>query len=66
MLNKEKLEQLSGEELERFYQEKKLELDNKIAKNRRGRGPLVRKVDEKQKEVENLKNQISDILEENP
>ena len=66
MLTREKLEQLSEEELETLYQQKKTELEQKLGKNRRIRGMLSRKVDEKQKNVENLKNQISELLEANP
>ena len=45
---------------------KKAEYNQKVAKNRRVRGILSRKIDEKQKSVENLKNRISDLLETNP
>jgi predicted nucleic acid-binding Zn-ribbon protein len=66
LLTREKLEQLSENELEDLYQKKRAEYDQKIAKNRRVRGLLARKVDEKQKKVEDIKNQISGFLEENP
>ena len=66
MLPREKLEQLSEEELENLYQQKKTELEQKLGKSRRIRGMLSKKVDEKQKNVENLKNQISELLEANP
>jgi regulator of replication initiation timing len=65
-LIREKLEQLSEEELETLYQQKKAEYDKKLGMNRRIRGMLSRKVDEKQKRIENLKNQISEVLKANP
>ncbi|MFX1285969.1 MAG: hypothetical protein ACFFB5_20165 [Promethearchaeota archaeon] len=66
MLTREKLERMSEEELETLYQQKKAEFDQKVGKNRRVRGLLSRKLDEKQNSVANLKNQISDLLEANP
>lgn len=65
-MTREKLEQLSEEELETLYQQKKTEYNQKIAKNRRVRGILSRKVDEKQERVQTLKNQISALLDANP
>ena len=66
LLTREKLSQLSEEELEKHYQEKKEEFELKISKNRRIRGILSRKVDEKQKTVTNLKNDIEDFLSSHP
>ena len=66
LLTREKLEQLSEEELKTLYQQRKTELEQKLGKNRRIRGMLSRKVDERQKNVENLKNQISETLQANP
>ena len=66
MLTRENLSQLSEEELERLYQEKKAEYEQKIAKNRRIRGILSRKVNEKQNSADNLKKEINDLLQSHP
>ncbi|MFW9905725.1 MAG: hypothetical protein ACFFFH_15435 [Candidatus Thorarchaeota archaeon] len=66
MLTREELEQLTEEELEALYQQKKGEYDQKVAKNRRIRGLLSRKVDERQNSVKNLKKKIDDLLVSHP
>ena len=62
MSTRDNLSQLSEEELEKLYQEKKAEYDQKMSKNRRIRGILLRKINEKQESVNNLKKEIDDII----
>jgi len=66
LLTREKLSQLSEEELENLYQEKKAKYDQKMSKNRRIRGMLSKKVDEKQKNVNKRKKEINDLLADHP
>ncbi|UCG01149.1 MAG: hypothetical protein JSW11_16215 [Candidatus Heimdallarchaeota archaeon] len=66
MSTRDKLSQLSDDELEKIYQEKKAEYDQKILKNRRIRGILSRKINEKQKSVENLRKEADDFLTSHP
>ncbi|MFX0124409.1 MAG: hypothetical protein ACFFAE_12275 [Candidatus Hodarchaeota archaeon] len=66
MLTRDNLSQLSEEELEKLYREKKAEYDQKISKNRRIRGILSRKISEKQKNVDDLKKEIDNILLSHP
>ena len=66
MSTRDNLSQLSGEELERLYQERKAEYEQKTAKNRRIRGILSRKVNEKQNSVDSLKKEINDFLTSHP
>lgn len=66
MLTREELEQLTEEELEALYQQKKDEYDQKVAKNRRIRGLLSRKVDERQNSVNDLKKKIDDLFVSHP
>ncbi|MFX1507926.1 MAG: hypothetical protein ACFFDC_17705 [Promethearchaeota archaeon] len=66
MTTRDILSQLSEEELERLYQDKKAEYEKKIAKNRRIRGILSRKVNDKQNSVDNLKKEIHDLLQSHP
>ncbi len=66
LLTKDKLNQLSEEELEKLYQQKKADYDQKIAKNRRIRGLLQRKLDSKTEIVNNLQNKIDDFLAAHP
>lgn len=66
MLTREKLSQLSEEELEKLYQEKKAEYDQKMSKNRRIRGMMSRKVDEKQKTVTKIQKENNEIFAAHP
>ena len=66
LLTREKLTQLSEEELENLYQQKKAEYDQKIAKNRRIRGLLQRKLDSKSEIVMDIQKKIDDLLVAHP
>ncbi len=66
LLTRDKLNQLSDEELEKLYQQKKAGYDQKIAKNRRIRGLLQRKLDSKSEIVNNLQKKIDDFLAAHP
>lgn len=66
MSTKDNLSQLSEEELEKLYQDKKSEYDQKLAKNRRIRGILSRKINEKRQTVNNLTKEIDDFLASHP
>ncbi|MFX0013950.1 MAG: hypothetical protein ACFFB2_12805 [Promethearchaeota archaeon] len=66
MQTRENLSQLSENELEKLYQEKKEEFDQRLTKNRRIRGILSRKIDEKQKIVTSLNNEIEDFFASHP
>ncbi|MFX1516743.1 MAG: hypothetical protein ACFFC6_10560 [Promethearchaeota archaeon] len=66
MSTRDNLSQLSEEELERLYQEKQADCEQKKAKNRRIRGILSRKVNEKQNSVDRLKKEINDFLASHP
>lgn len=66
MSTRDNLSQLSEEELEKLYQEKKAEYDQKLSKNRRIRGILSRKINEKQESVNNLKKEIKNFLASHP
>jgi hypothetical protein len=63
---RDSLSQLSEEELEKLYQEQKADYEQKTSKNRRIRGILSRKVNEKQNSVDNLKKEINDFLSSHP
>lgn len=62
MLRKETLEQLSEEELEKIYQEKKAEYDERIRKNKRIQGILSRKRDTLKSQVKDAQNEV-DLLQ---
>lgn len=66
MLNRKQLEQLTNEELEKIYNDIRRELDEKKAKNRRIRSILSRKIKQKKKSLNNIKNQINEVLEGHP
>ena len=66
MLTREQLEKMSEEELETLYQEKKADFEQKVSKNRRIRGILSRKINEKQKAVDDLKKEVDDFIASHP
>ena len=66
MSTRDNLSQLSEEELEQLYQEKKADYEQKMSKNRRIRGILSRKINEKQKAVDDLKKEIDDFIASHP
>ena len=66
LLTEDNLSQLSEEELEKLYQVKQAEYDQKIAKNRRIRVMLSDKVSNKQNTVNNLQKKIDDFLAAHP
>lgn len=66
LLTEDNLSQLSEEELEKLYQVKQAEYDQKIAKNRRIRVMLSDKVSNKQNIVNNLQKKIDDFLAAHP
>ena len=62
MLRKETLEQLSEEELEKVYQEKKADYDERVRKNKRIQDILARKRDTLKTQVEAIQSE-TDLLQ---
>ncbi len=62
MLRKETLEQLSVAELEKIYQEKKADYDERVRKNKRIQGILTRKRDTLKTQVNSVQNE-TDLLQ---
>ena len=66
MLRKETLEQLSEAELEKIYQEKQAEYNERVRKNKRIQGILTRKRDTLKTQVNSIQNEYDLLKEKHP
>ena len=66
MLRKETLEQLSEAELEKIYQEKKANYDERVRKNKRIQGILTRKRDTSKTQVNSVQNETELLQAKHP